>query len=128
LKGKGEENMKLSDKPHQSIDAYIAAQSEDIQPLLNRVRDTIREVLPKAQERISWRMPTFWHTHNIIHFAAHKHHIGLYPGDKAIEHFQDRLKAYKTSKGAVQFPYEKPIPLELIGEIALWCYETGNHH
>lgn len=120
--------MTLSNKPHQSIDAYIAAQSEDIQPLLNRVRDTIREVLPKAQERISWRMPTFWHTHNIIHFAAYKNHIGLYPGDKAIEHFQDRLMAYKTSKGAVQFPYDKPIPLELIGEIALWCYETGNHH
>lgn len=121
-------NMTLSNKPHQSIDAYIAAQSEDIQPLLNRVRDTIREVLPKAQERISWRMPTFWHTHNIIHFAAYKNHIGLYPGDKAIEHFQDRLMAYKTSKGAVQFPYDKPIPLELIGEIALWCYKTGNHH
>ena len=120
--------MTLSNKPHQSIDAYIAAQSEDIQPLLNRVRDTIREVLPKAQERISWRMPTFWHTQHINHLAAYQNHIGLYPGDKAIEHFQDRLMAYKTSKGAVQFPYDKPMPLELIGEIALWCYETGNHH
>jgi uncharacterized protein YdhG (YjbR/CyaY superfamily) len=127
-KGKGEEQMTLSDKPHQSIDTYIAAQSEDVQPLLNAVRYAIREVLPEAQERISWKMPTFWHKQNIIHFAAYKKHIGIYPGDKAIVHFQDRLKAYKTSKGAVQFPYEKPIPLELIGEIALWCYETGNHH
>ncbi|HBH11875.1 MAG TPA: hypothetical protein DDX29_01945 [Clostridiales bacterium] len=120
--------MKLSGEPKQTIDEYIMAQSEDIQPLLNLVRDTLREALPDAQERISWRMPTYWDKHNIIHFAAFKKHIGLYPGDKAIEHFQDRLKAYKSSKGAIQFPYDKPIPLELIGEIALWCYKTGTHH
>ncbi|MBV1758865.1 MAG: DUF1801 domain-containing protein [Dethiosulfatibacter sp.] len=120
--------MSLIDKTKQSIDDYITVQPEDIQPLLNMVRDAIRNVLPDAEERISWGMPTFWQKHNIIHFAAHKKHIGLYPGDKAIEHFQNRLKEYKTSKGAIQFTYDKPIPYELIGEIALWCYETGNHH
>jgi uncharacterized protein YdhG (YjbR/CyaY superfamily) len=111
-----------------SIDAYIAEQSDDIQPLLHQVRDTLRAELPDAQERISWRMPTYWRKHNIIHFAAFKKHIGLYPGDKAMEHFADRLTEYKTSKGAVQFPYSKPLPLDLIAEIAQWCYQTNNHH
>lgn len=120
--------MQDNDKQQQSIDDYIMAQSEDIQPLLNKIRETLREVLPNAEERISWRMPTYWDRHNIIHFASFKKHIGLYPGDKAIVHFQDRLKAYKTSKGAIQFSYDKPVPLDLVRDIALWCYETGNHH
>lgn len=110
------------------IDTYIAAQPESVQLYLSQIRDTIRSELPDAQERISWGMPTFWKKHNIIHFAANKNHIGLYPGDQAMEHFADRLTEYKTSKGAVQFPYKKPIPLELIAEIAKWCYETGNYH
>jgi len=116
-----------SEQP-EAIDAYIAAQSESVQPFLNEVRAAIRAGLPEAQERISWSMPTYWNKHNIIHFAAFKKHIGLYPGPKAIENFADRLVEYKTSKGAVQFPYSKPLPLELIAEIAKWCYETGNHH
>ena len=110
------------------IDAYIATQPEHLQPFLNLVRDTIRAVLPEAEERISWRMPTYWKGHNIIHFASHKNHIGLYPGPETIEHFSDRLTEYKTSKGAVQFPYNEQIPLGLVGEIAKWCYETEHHH
>jgi uncharacterized protein YdhG (YjbR/CyaY superfamily) len=110
------------------IDDYIEAQPEEIQPLLNQVRDKIRSVLPDAEERISWRMPTFRKEHNIIHFAAYKNHMGLYPGSEAIVHFSDRLKEYKTSKGAIQFQYDTEIPLELIGEITRWCYETGLHH
>lgn len=54
-------------------------------------------------------------------------HIGLYPGDKAVAHFADCLTEYKTSKGTIQLPYDKPLPLQLIAEIARWCYETGNH-
>ncbi|NLG88538.1 MAG: hypothetical protein GX494_04875 [Clostridiaceae bacterium] len=110
-----------------TVDSYIAAQPLEIRPILNQVRDTLRKALPNAEERISWGMPTYRGKRNIIHFAAHKKHIGLYPGDKAIEYFSDRLSGYKTSKGAVQFPYNKPIPLELIAEIAKWCYDTGNH-
>ena len=99
-----------------------------MQLYLSQVRGILREVLPDAEECISWSMPTYRKKHNIIHFAAHKKHIGIYPGDKAIEHFADRLSDYKTSKGAVQFPYQKTLPLELIGEIAKWCYDTGNYH
>ena len=115
-------------EPPKTIDAYIAAQPEGIQPLLHQVRDAIRAVLPAAQERISWSMPTYWEKQNIIHFAAFKNHLGLYPGDKAVEHFADRLKDFHTSKGAVQFPYSQPLPFNLIADIAKWCYETGNHH
>ena len=115
-------------EPPQTIDEYIAAQPESVQPFLIQVRDTIRAVLPEAQERISWSMPTYWNKHNIIHFAAFKKHIGIYPGPKAIENFADRLTEYKTSKGAVQLSYSKPLPLDLIADIAKWCYETGNHN
>ncbi len=111
-----------------TIDAYIAAQHEGLQPFLHQVRDKLRSVLPDAQEKISWHMPTYWQGHNIIHFAAYKNHIGLYPGPAAIEHFSDQLEDYKTSKGAVQFPYEHPLPLDLIRDMAAWCYETGHHH
>lgn len=114
--------------PQKTISDYIGAQAESVQPLLKQVRDTIRTVLPDAQERISWSMPTYWNKHNIIHFAAFKNHIGIYPGPKAIEHFAERLLEYKTSKGAVQLPYSKPLPLALIADIAIWCNETGNHH
>ena len=100
------------------IDDYIAAQTEAIQPHLTTVRDIIRAVLPDAEERIAWKMPTFRINHNIIHFAVHTNHIGLYPGPEAITHFSDRLKSYKSSKGVVQFPYKAEIPLDLIGEIA----------
>lgn len=111
-----------------TIDEYISRQPESIQPLLHQLRNTIRTVLVDAEERISWSMPTFWKRQNIIHFAAFKKHLGLYPGAKAVEHFKDRLTEYKTSKGAIQLPFEKELPLTLIAEIAKWCYETGNHH
>ena len=116
------------DEPPKTIDAYIAAQPASVQPFLRQVQDAIRAVLPDAQERISWSMPTYWNKRSIIHFAAFKKHIGLYPGPTAIENFADRLTEYKTSKGAVQLSYSKPLPLQLIADIARWCYETGNHH
>ncbi|MBN2557973.1 MAG: DUF1801 domain-containing protein [Clostridia bacterium] len=116
------------DEHPKTIDSYIAAQPGNVQHLLQEVRDAIRTVLPDAEERISWSMPTYWKKHNIIHFAAFKNHMGIYPGDKAIEHFADELKDYRTSKGAVQFSYGMPVPFGLIQEIAKWCYETGNRH
>ncbi|PPK79622.1 uncharacterized protein YdhG (YjbR/CyaY superfamily) [Lacrimispora xylanisolvens] len=106
-----------------TIDAYIEAQAEEVQPLLHQVRNTIRTALPEAEERISWKMPTYWKRHNIIHFAAFKKHIGVYPGENAMVHFAGRLTEYKTSKGAIQLPYDKPLPLDLIAEIAKWSYE-----
>lgn len=115
-------------EPPKTIDEYIASQPEAIQPMLNKVRETIRSVLPDAEERISWSMPTYWNKHNIIHFAGFKKHVGIYPGEEAVEFFKEKLTEYKTSKGAIQLPYNKPMPFELIAEITKWCYETNNHH
>ena len=111
-----------------TIEDYIALHEESIQLLLKQVHDAIREAIPDAEERISWRMPTFWKNHNIIHFASFKKHIGLYPGDQAIVHFESELAPYKTSKGAIQFKHGEPLPLKLIQAIAIWCYETNSHH
>jgi len=110
------------------IDEYIAAQPENVRPLLQSIREIIREAVPESVEKISWQMPTFWMGKNIIHFAAFKKHIGLYPGSEAIEYFSDHLTEYKTSKGAIQLPYDKPLPLPLIAEITKWCYMTRSHH
>lgn len=114
------------EKP-KSIDEYIVGQDEEKQVYLNKVRDAIRQAIPEAEERISWSMPTFWKQHNIIHFAAQKKHIGIYAGTEAVIVFAEQLKPYKTSKGSIQIPYKDPLPLELIAQIAGWCYETGNH-
>ena len=111
-----------------SIDAYIAIHPEPIRSMLSQVRETIRSALPDSRECISWRMPTYWDKHNIIHFAASKNHIGIYPGSEAIEHFAGRLKDFRTSKGAIQLPYAKTLPLQLIADIAKWCHETVSHH
>ena len=108
-----------------TIPEYISEQDPAVQPCLNAIYDTIRGAIPDAEERLSWGMPTFWKGRNIIHFAVAKHHIGLYPGPDAVEAFADRLKEYKTSKGAIQLPNKKELPLELIVEIARWSYEKN---
>jgi uncharacterized protein YdhG (YjbR/CyaY superfamily) len=105
----------------QTIDAYIAAAPAQVQPVLHEMRALIRETAPGATERIAWAMPTFTGKHNLVHFAAHKAHIGLYPGAEAMERFQPELTQYKTSKGAVQFPYGQALPRELIQEIVHFC-------
>lgn len=114
------------EKP-KTIDEYISVQDEEHRVYLAQVRKAIHEAIPEAEEKISWSMPTFWKQHNIIHFAANKKHIGIYAGTQAVIEFAQQLSSYKTSKGAIQIPYEEPMPLELIAQIALWCYETGNH-
>ena len=112
-----------------SVDEYIAAQDETIQPKLNEIRTVLRSALPDAEERISWSMPTYRKDHNIIHFAAQKKHIGLYPGPEAVAYFSGRLDqaGLLYSKGSIQIPYSDDLPLELIAEIADWCRSTGNH-
>jgi len=101
----------------ESIDGYIDGFSPQVQEKLRAMRSAIREAAPEAQERISWAMPTFWQKRNIAHFAAHARHIGFYPGPEAIEAFAERLKPYKTSKGAVQFPMDGAIPLDLVRDM-----------
>lgn len=106
--------------PPNNIDEYIAEQLEEVQPLLESIRKTIRAAAPEATEKISWRMATFWEGENLIHFAAFKKHIGLYSGGEATTEFAERLVGYKTSKGAIQLPLGKPIDYELITDIVKW--------
>lgn len=113
------------EKP-KTIDEYIYGQDESIREELFHIRDVLAKALPDAEERISWSMPTFWKKHNILHFAATKKHIGLYPGPAAIEFFSDKLSEYKTDKGTIRIPYGM-IDDKLITEIAQWCMNTGNH-
>jgi uncharacterized protein YdhG (YjbR/CyaY superfamily) len=101
-------------KPVTSVDDYIQGQPEKVQRLLSQLRGLIARAAPKATEKISYQMPTFYLDGNLVHFAAFKEHIGFYPTPSAIVEFQEQLKAYKTSKGAVQFPMDQPLPASLI--------------
>ena len=107
----------------QNIDEYIAAQNEKYQPRLREIRAVLRKALPYAEERISWSMPTYWKGRNIIHFAASKKHLGIYPGDEATAAFAEELSGYDISKGTIRIPYDQPLPEELIRRIAQWCFE-----
>ncbi len=100
-----------------SIDEYIGQFTPAIQIILQQLRQAINKAAPGAEERISYRMPTFWLHGNLVHFAAYKNHIGFYPTPSGIEAFQKELAEYKTSKGAVQFPLDRPLPLELISRM-----------
>lgn len=103
--------------PYSTIDEYIAQYPADVQERMQALRKCIREAAPEATEKISWAMPTFYLYGNLFHFAAAKHHIGIYPGASGVETFLPELTEYKSSKGAIQLPLDKPIPFELVTRI-----------
>ncbi|HMD89177.1 MAG TPA: DUF1801 domain-containing protein [Anaerolineaceae bacterium] len=100
-----------------TIDEYIAQAPEDVQPILRKLRAVIKEAAPEAVEKISYQMPGYFLNGKLVWFGIHKNHIGFYPNPSGIEIFKSELSAYKQSKGAVQFPLDKPIPYELISKI-----------
>lgn len=100
-----------------TIDEYIAGCNPEIQPVLRKLRSAIAEAAPEATEKISWGMATFAYHGNLVHFSAEKKHIGFHPAPSAIEAFRKELADYRCSKGTVQFPYERPLPLDLIGRM-----------
>ncbi len=102
---------------YKNIDEYIDSFPANIQSILQKMRQTIHEAAPEATEAISYQMPTFKLNGNLVHFAAFKNHIGFYPSPSGIEKFKTELSQYKWSKGAVQFPLDKPVPLELVKRI-----------
>ena len=105
----------------QTVDEYIAAQDEAVRPRLQELRAILRAALPDAEERISWSMPTYWKGRNLIHFAASKKHLGLYPGGEATAVFAEELAGFDVSKGTIRLPYDQDLPAELIGRVAKWC-------
>ena len=100
-----------------SIDEYIAACPKDLRKTLEGLRAAIRAAAPDAEEKISYRIPTFVLEGNLVHFAAFKNHIGFYPTSSGIRNFRRELAAYELAKGTVRFPIGRPLPLKLIGRI-----------
>lgn len=107
----------------QTVDEYIAACDIFAQPKLRQLRKIIRDADPSLTERISWRMPTYRLNRDVIHFAANRRHIGIYPGAEAIEHFADRLGDYRTSKGAIQLPYDHDLDQGLLADLVQFCID-----
>jgi len=101
-----------------TIDEYIAGFPEATQKSLNKVRSTIRKVVPKAEETISYGIPTFKiNGRYVIYFAGYKNHVSVYPAPRENPEFKKELSVYKGGKGTVQFPLDKPLPSDLIRRI-----------
>jgi len=100
-----------------TIDEYIALFPAKTQKILQQVRETIHNAVPNAKEVISYKMPAFKQNSILVYFAGYAKHIGFYPTGSGIEAFQHEFGNYKWSKGAVQFPIDKPMPLDLITRI-----------
>lgn len=96
------------------IEQYIATADKNQQPHLNTIYRLIKKQFPTATEQIKYGMPTFFENGNLVHFGAMKNHLGFYPTPDVIVHFLDDLEPYQTSKGAVQFPYQESLPIDLI--------------
>lgn len=104
--------------PPATIDDYIATFPANVQEILQQVRATIRKVAPEAVEKIGYGIPTFTlEKKNLVHFAGFDRHIGFYPAPTGMDVFKEELSVYKTGKGSVQFPLDKPMPLDLIARM-----------
>lgn len=106
--------MKKKGTP-KSVEEYIANYPEDIQVKLKKIRTIILENVPDVEELISYQMPAYKYLGVLVYFGAHKNHIGFYPLPSAIKAFKKELVNYQTSRGAIQFPLDQPLPIELIG-------------
>jgi uncharacterized protein YdhG (YjbR/CyaY superfamily) len=109
--------MKTQPTKPQSIDEYIAGFPKTVQAILQKVRKAIKKAAPDAEEKISYQIPTFTLQGNLVHFGGFKKHIGFYPTPTGIEAFKNELSIYEGSRGSVQFPLDKPVPLDLISKI-----------
>jgi len=110
--------MAIQRKHFKNVDEFINSFSADVQKILERLRKTIQEEAPEAEEAIAYGIPTFkLGGKNLVHFSAFERHIGFYPTPSAIEAFKKKLSIYKGAKGSVQFPLNKPIPYDLVRKI-----------
>jgi len=109
--------MAISKDDTNPVDAYILQFPDEVQVILQEMRQVIKEAAPEANEKISYQMPTFFLDGNLVHFAAYKNHIGFYPAPSGIEKFKKELSKYKGAKGSVQFPLDEPMPVDLIRRI-----------
>ncbi len=118
--------METKMKTTNTIDEHIAQFPITTQKKLQEIRELIRSLAPRATEAISYGIPTFKLSGNLVHFAGYANHIGFYPGSEAIEVFKKELAGFNTSKGTIQFPLDQPLPLELIRKITLFRIEKNS--
>jgi uncharacterized protein YdhG (YjbR/CyaY superfamily) len=102
---------------YKDVNEYIAAAPRKVQPVLRKVRQTIRNAAPKAKETISYAIPAYVLDGPVVYFAGFADHISLYPAPRGVPEFRQELRAYKGGKGTVQFPLDRPIPFGLITRI-----------
>lgn len=116
--------MDTTKKELTSVDEYIKSFPQDVQTILQRIRDVIKETAPDATETISYKMPTFkLNGTYLVYFAAWKTHIGFYATPAGNEAFREELSPYKGAKGSIQFPLDQPIPYDLIKKIVMFRME-----
>jgi len=99
------------------IEEYIGKHPPNVQKILQELRSIVHEIAPEVQEAISYGIPTFKLNGDLVHFAAFEKHIGFYPTPSGIIAFRERLSPYSTTKGAVQFPLNGPIPYDLVRDM-----------
>jgi uncharacterized protein YdhG (YjbR/CyaY superfamily) len=104
-------------KEIKTIDEYIMGFEPEIQKTLNEIRNFIKTEVPEATEKISYGMPTFYLNGNLVHFAAFKDHYGFFPSPSGIDAFEKELLPYRTGKGTLRFPIDKPIPWDIIQKV-----------
>lgn len=110
---------------YSNIDEYISNFPEDVQKILEKIRQTIKKTAPEATEAIAYGLPTFKQNGNVVHFGAYKNHIGFYPAPMGIEKFKKETAPYEAGKGTLQFELDKPIPYELITRIVKFRVEQN---
>lgn len=106
-----------SNSSFKTVDEYIQLHPKEIQELLYILRQTIQKAAPDAEESISYNMPAYKQLGPLVYFAGYKNHIGFYPTNSGVTEFKMEIKKYTTSKGAIQFPLDEPLPVKLITQI-----------
>lgn len=100
-----------------TITEYINSFPKEVQPKLRQLRAAVLAAAPGAREDIKWSMPAFSYKRILVCFAAYKNHIGFYPGTTSVEAFEKDLEKFNHSKGSIQFPLDKPMPVALVKKI-----------
>jgi uncharacterized protein YdhG (YjbR/CyaY superfamily) len=121
-------NMSSFKKQFKNMDEYISTFPKKVQDILQSLRQIISKSAPKAEETISYQIPTFKLSGNLVHFAAYKNHIGFYPTPSAIEAFKKELSPYEVAKGSVKFPLDKQIPFDLVRRIVEYRVKENSHN
>jgi len=112
-------------KKSNDIDDYISTFPEGVRSKLAKFREIVRSEAPEADEKLAYGIPTFTLNGNLVHFAGYEGHIGFYPTPSAMKEFKNEMRAYKMSKGAVQFPLDEPLPEDLIRRMVRFRVEEN---